>query len=51
MFPQMPEVAKVLRYRLGTLYTPVTIIGVILESVVVPLTVCWWYGDAVRVYV
>lgn len=51
MLPQMPEVAKVLRYRLGTLYTAVTIISVVFESVVVPLTVCWWYGDAVRVYV
>ncbi len=51
MLPQMPEVARILRYRLGTLYPAVTISCVAFELVVVPLFVWWWYGDALRVYV
>lgn len=51
MLPQIPEVASVLRYRLGTLYPAVTFCCVAIEVVVVPLFVWWWYGDALRVYV
>jgi hypothetical protein len=49
--PEMPDVATVLRARLGREYPAITFTSIAIELIIVPLAIWLWYGDAMRVYV
>ena len=49
--PQMPDVAETLYRRLSTTYPAITFIGIAIELVVIPVFLCIWYIDALRIFV
>ena len=49
--PEMPDVAAVLSYRLGTAYPAITFSAIGLELIIVPVAIWWWYPNAMRVFV
>ena len=49
--PQMPDVAETLFRRLSTAYPAITFTGIAIELVVIPLFLCIWYIDALRIFV
>ena len=48
--PEMPDVAAILSYRLGTAYPAITFSSIGLELLIVPVAIWLWYADAVRVF-
>ena len=49
--PQMPDVAETLYRRLSTAYPAITFTGIAIELVVIPVFLCIWYIDALRIFV
>ena len=49
--PQMPDVAKVLRRRMSTVYPAAAFTSIVIELVIIPLILLFWYRDALRVFV
>ena len=49
--PQMPDVAETLYRRLSTAYPAITFTGIAIELIVIPVFLCIWYIDALRVFV
>ena len=49
--PQMPDVAETLYRRLSTAYPAITFSGIAIELVAIPVFLCIWYMDALRIFV
>ena len=49
--PQMPDVAETLFRRLSTAYPAITFTGIAIELVVIPVSLCIRYIDALRIFV
>ena len=49
--PQMPDVAETLFRRLSTAYPAITFTGIAIELVGIPVFLCIWYIDALRIFV
>ena len=49
--PQMPDVAETLFRRLSTVYPAITFTGIAIELIVIPVFLCSWYIDALRIFV
>lgn len=48
--PERSDVATKLFHRLNTVYPAITFTGIGIELVIVPLYLCIWYSDALRVF-
>ena len=49
--PQMPDTAATLFHRINTLYPAITFTSISIESIVIPLIICFRYMDALRTFV
>ncbi len=49
--PEMPDVAAVLRKRLGREYPAIIFTFISIQLLIVPMAIWLWYGDAMRVFV